>query len=231
MSDPRIIVALDFPDQVDALAFAKRLDRSSCRFKVGKELFTRAGPQFIEKLMRLDFEIFLDLKFHDIPNTAASACAAAAALGVWMINVHALGGKKMLLACRESLRQKNTKLIAVTLLTSLQREDLDEIGLFDTPEQIVQRLAMLTQRCGLDGVVCSALEAAQLRSSGLSENFLLVTPGIRLIDSDQNDQARIATPYQAMQNGADYLVIGRPITQATEPLKVLERINREIGFV
>lgn len=230
MSDPRIIVALDFSDQVDALAFAKRLDRSSCRLKVGKELFTRAGPQFIEKLMRLNFEIFLDLKFHDIPNTAASACAAAAALGVWMINVHALGGKKMLLACRESLRQKNTKLIAVTLLTSLQREDLDEIGLFDTPEQIVQRLAMLTQRCGLDGVVCSALEAAQLRSSGLSEDFLLVTPGIRLIDSDQNDQARIATPYQAMQNGADYLVIGRPITQATEPLKVLERINREIGF-
>ncbi len=230
MSDPRIIVALDFPDQVEALGLAEQLDHHSCRLKVGKELFTRAGPQFIEKLMQLDFEIFLDLKFHDIPNTAAAACAAAAALGVWMINVHALGGKKMLLACRESLHQKDTKLIAVTLLTSLQREDLDEIGLFETPEQLVQRLAMLTQQCGLDGVVCSALEATQLRLSGLRNDFLLVTPGIRLTDSDQNDQARIATPYQAVRNGANYLVIGRPITRATEPLKVLEKINREIGF-
>lgn len=231
LCDPRIIVALDFPDQVEALELARRLDRSLCRIKVGKELFTRAGPQLIEKLMRLDFEIFLDLKFHDIPNTAASACTAAAALGVWMINVHALGGKKMLLACRESLHQKNTKLIAVTLLTSLQREDLDEVGLFDTPAHIVQRLALLTQQCGLDGVVCSALEAAQLRSSGLIEEFLLVTPGIRLADSGYNDQARVATPRQAVQNGADYLVIGRPITRAAEPLKVLEKISREIYFV
>jgi len=228
--DPRIIVALDFPDQVSALALARQLDSSLCRIKVGKELFTCAGPQLIEKLMRLDFEIFLDLKFHDIPNTAASACAAASALGVWMINVHALGGRKMLLACRESLHQKNTKLIAVTLLTSLQREDVEEIGLSGTPTQIVQRLAMLTQQCGLDGVVCSALEAAQLRSSGLAQDFLLVTPGIRLADSDHHDQARVATPHQAVQNGADYLVVGRPITQAKEPLKVLEKINREIRF-
>ncbi|MDT8364632.1 MAG: orotidine-5'-phosphate decarboxylase [Nitrosomonas sp.] len=228
MSDPRIIVALDFSDQAAALEFVARLDRKLCRLKVGKELFTRAGPQLIDKLMRLGFEIFLDLKFHDIPNTAASACAAAASLGVWMINVHALGGRKMLLACRESLYQKKTKLIAVTLLTSLQREDLDEIGLFDTPEHIVQRLAMLTQQCGLDGVVCSALETAQLKLSGLGEDFLLVTPGIRLADSNQNDQARVATPFQAVRDGADYLVIGRPITQAADPLEMLERINREI---
>jgi len=228
VGDPRIIVALDFPGQVEALEFARRLDRSLCRIKVGKELFTRAGPQLIEELMRLDFEIFLDLKFHDIPNTAASACAAAAALGVWMINVHALGGKKMLLSCREALHKKNIKLIAVTLLTSLQREDLDEIGLFGTPVQIVHRLALLAQQCELDGVVCSALEAAQLRSSGLTGGFLLVTPGIRLADGDRNDQVRVATPHQAIRNGADYLVIGRPITQAAEPLKILEKINREI---
>jgi len=221
-------VALDFPNQVEALKFTKRLDHNLCRIKVGKELFTCAGPRLIEKLMRLDFEIFLDLKFHDIPNTAAAACAAAAALGVWMINVHALGGRKMLLACRKALHQKNIKLIAVTLLTSLQREDLDEIGLFDTPENIVHRLALLTQQCGLDGVVCSALEAAQLRKSGLNKEFLLVTPGIRLTDSEHHDQARVATPHQAVRNGADYLVIGRPITRATDPLKVLEKISREI---
>lgn len=230
MPDPRIIVALDFPDQSSALRLAERLDRSLCRVKVGKQLFTRAGPQLVDDLMRLGFEVFLDLKFHDIPNTAASACAAAAALGVWMVNVHALGGKKMLLACQQSLQQKNTKLIAVTLLTSLQREDLDEIGLFETPAQIVQRLAQLAQQCGLDGIVCSAQETAQLRALGLEKDFLLVTPGIRLNDNDNHDQARVASPRQAILSGADYLVIGRPITQAKDPLEVLEKIHQEICY-
>jgi orotidine-5'-phosphate decarboxylase len=181
----------------------------------------------IEKLMKLGFEIFLDLKFHDIPNTVAAACSAAAGLGVWLVNVHALGGRKMLVAARNALEGKRTKLIAVTLLTSLSHDDLHEIGIYDTPEVIVRRLASLAQQCGLSGVVCSAMEAAQLRAT-LGDNFWLVTPGIRLADDNMNDQVRVATPCEAMRNGADYLVVGRPITQSPDPLKALQRLNEEV---
>ncbi|HRQ04401.1 MAG TPA: orotidine-5'-phosphate decarboxylase [Nitrosomonas halophila] len=230
MSDPRIIVALDFPDPAQALALAAQLDSRLCRVKVGKELFTLAGPRLIEKLMALGFQVFLDLKYHDIPNTVAAACRAASGLGVWMINVHALGGRKMMLAARQALDGRATKLVAVTLLTSLRQDDLNEIGIHEAPEVVVRRLAALAQQCGLDGVVCSALEAAQLRAS-LGSGFLLVTPGIRTAADNLNDQARVATPSAAIANGVDYLVIGRPITQSPDPLNALERLSHEVACV
>ncbi|MEK6735624.1 MAG: orotidine-5'-phosphate decarboxylase [Pseudomonadota bacterium] len=227
MTEPRIIVALDFSSAEKALELAAKLDPRLCRLKVGKELFTAAGPALIEKLRIKDFEIFLDLKYHDIPNTVASACKVAANLGVWMINVHALGGRRMLSAAREALPTTGaTKLIAVTLLTSMDQDDLKDIGLRGEPEQIVERLASLSKACGLDGVVCSAQEAENLRQK-LGNDFCLVTPGIRLSDGSQDDQKRITTPQQAIRNGADYLVIGRPITQAPDPLAVLLRYTNE----
>ncbi len=228
MNESRIIVALDFTRADHALDLVANLDPHLCRLKVGKELFTTAGPQLIEKLANSGFEIFLDLKFHDIPNTVAKACKAAANLGVWMVNVHALGGKKMLQAAREALPTGTTKLIAVTLLTSMDRSDLQDIGLQGEPDQIVQRLALLTKDCGLDGIVCSALEAENLRKK-IGHDFCLVTPGIRLADGSLDDQKRVATPLQAINNGADYLVIGRPITQAKDPLSALQQINQEIN--
>ena len=227
MNDPRIIVALDFPDATSALNLIARLDPSLCRLKVGKELFTAAGPWLVERIMGKGFEIFLDLKFHDIPNTVASACRAAAALGVWMMNVHALGGRRMLTAAREAMPQGSTKLIAVTLLTSMDQSDLDEVGLKGEPQDVVQRLASLTRDCGLDGVVCSALEASKLRNA-MGADFCLVTPGIRPADSSPDEQRRISTPRQAIENGANYLVIGRPVTQATEPVAMLSRLNKDI---
>lgn len=228
MSDPRIIVALDFSSAEDALRLVDKLEPSLCRLKVGKELFTAAGPRLIEKLMLKGFDIFLDLKFHDIPNTVASACKAAAFLGVWMINVHALGGRKMLMAARNAIPQGATRLIAVTLLTSMDQDDLDDIGLQGEPEQVVVRLAQLTKDCALDGIVCSALEAANLRQQ-MGKDFCLVTPGIRPFDGQADDQKRIATPRQAIQNGANYLVIGRPITQASDPLLMCQKLNAEIS--
>ena len=228
MNDPRIIVALDFPGAEPALALAAQLDPQLCRVKAGKELFTAAGPQLVEQLMRKGFEVFLDLKFHDIPNTVAGACKAAAGLGVWMVNVHALGGRKMLSAAREALPPGKTRLIAVTLLTSMGRDDLADIGLSGEPEAVVQRLAGLASACGLDGVVCSALETARLRQM-MGKDFCLVTPGIRPLDVSVDDQQRVTTPRQAMANGADYLVIGRPITQAIDPLGMLQRLHAEIA--
>ncbi|MEP6605209.1 MAG: orotidine-5'-phosphate decarboxylase [Nitrosospira sp.] len=227
MSDPRIIVALDFPGAEQTLALIAKLDPALCRVKVGKELFTAAGPQVVEKIMSKGFEVFLDLKFHDIPNTVANACKAAAGLGVWMINVHALGGKRMLLAAREAVPVGTVRLIAVTLLTSMERSDLNEIGLHEDPQQVVQRLALLAGDCGLDGVVTSALEAPELRQI-MGKNFCLVTPGIRPIDVSVDEQKRITTPRQAIENGSDYLVIGRPITQARDPISMLQRLNEEI---
>lgn len=227
MKDPRIIVALDFSSAEQALLLAKKLDPMLCRVKIGKELFTAAGPMIVEKLMSKGFEVFLDLKFHDIPNTVANACRVAADLGVWMINVHALGGEKMLAAARDALPLGGTKLIAVTLLTSIGPDDLESIGLNNEPGNVVQKLAWLAYSCGLDGVVCSALEAAQLRQT-MGADFCLVTPGIRPIDALTDDQNRIATPQMAIQNGADYLVIGRPISQAADPLLMLQHLNKEI---
>lgn len=228
MNDPRIIVALDYSSASDALQLVNKLEPALCRLKVGKELFTAAGPQFVEKLMTQGYDVFLDLKFHDIPNTVAKACAAAAGLGVWMINVHALGGRKMLMAAREAISSSPTRLIAVTLLTSMDQDDLTDIGLQGTPEQIVGRLAQLTKDCGLDGVVCSALEAKRLRQQ-LGDDFCLVTPGIRPADGQSDDQKRVTTPQQAILNGAHYLVIGRPITQAGDPQAVCRQLHRAIS--
>jgi len=228
MHDPRIIVALDFSSAKDALRLAEKLEPGLCRLKVGKELFTAAGPSLVETLMLKGFDIFLDLKFHDIPNTVANACKAAAKLGVWMINVHALGGRKMLMAAREVIPQGSTKLIAVTLLTSMDQNDLADIGLQGSPEQIVERLARLAKDCALDGVVCSALEATNLRQL-LGNDFCLVTPGIRLSDKTSDDQKRITTPQQAIRNGANYLVIGRPVAQANDPYLILCQLNQAVN--
>lgn len=231
MSSSPIIVALDFPSEKEALELVAQLEPGRCRLKVGKELFTRSGPEFVKKLVKQNFDVFLDLKFHDIPNTVAQACKAGADLGVWMINVHAMGGRKMLEAAREAMpaNGSNPKLIAVTVLTSMGADDLKEIGLNHSPAEQVKHLATLTHDCGLDGVVCSPQEIALLRQS-LDTSFELVTPGIRPEWSVTGDQKRIMTPAQAMQAGGNYLVIGRPITQADNPMQALEKIEQELNM-
>ncbi len=228
-NDPRVIVALDFPDAGQALALVGQLDPGQCKLKVGKELFVRAGPALGERLAALGFKVFLDLKFHDIPNTVAQACRAAADLGVWMVNVHASGGLKMMQAAREAVDKTANppRLIAVTVLTSMSGEDLRQIGLEVEPAVQVERLARLSREAGLDGVVCSAQEATLLRAA-IGADFLLVTPGIRPAGSAVGDQSRILTPGRAIAAGADYLVVGRPITQADDPVTALQRINAEI---
>ncbi len=230
MSDPKVIVALDYPRADQARAFVDQVRPDLCRLKVGKELFVAAGPAFIEELASRGFAVFLDLKFHDIPNTVAQACKAAARLGVWMMNVHASGGPRMMHAAREALEglTERPRLIAVTVLTSMGEEELRAIGVETSTRQQVMLLASLAHDSGLDGVVCSAQEAPLLRSS-LNGDFLLVTPGIRPAGSDAGDQSRILTPAQAMRAGSDYLVIGRPITQAADPLAALDSIAREIA--
>ena len=226
----KIIVALDFDSHDAALALAKQLNPQQCRVKVGKELFTCCGPSIIEALHDLGFEVFLDLKFHDIPHTVAKAVKAAADLGVWMVNVHASGGFEMMKAAKEILDNctgKRPLLIAVTVLTSMSAEDLKLIGFEMTPQQLVKHLAALTQKAGLDGVVCSSQEAKMLKTS-LGNDFLLITPGIRPRNAEAGDQKRIMTPAEALQAGSDYLVIGRPITQNSSPLKALEAIVADI---
>jgi orotidine-5'-phosphate decarboxylase len=220
-----IIVALDAKSQYDALTIAEQLDPALCRVKVGKELFTHEGPSVVKALHDKGFEVFLDLKFHDIPNTTAQAVCAAADLGVWMVNVHASGGRKMMETCVQRLKAGNysTQLIAVTVLTSMGREDLKDLGLDIEPFEQVKRLAKLTQESGLDGVVCSAQEAKMLRET-LGQNFALVTPGIRPVGSNADDQKRIVTPKQAMIDGSTHLVIGRPITQSENPNQTLRDI-------
>jgi orotidine-5'-phosphate decarboxylase len=220
-----IVVALDYPTQKQAIEMAKQLDPNLCRVKVGKELFTAAGPAVIEQLHKLNFDVFLDLKFHDIPNTCASAVAAAAELGVWMVNVHASGGERMMTAAAEAIANKNNKplLIAVTVLTSMEQSDLAGIGLDVSPQQQVERLARLSRQSGMDGVVSSAQEIELIK--GLcGKSFLTVTPGIRPAGSAAGDQRRIMTPQQAVNVGADYMVIGRPITQALNPQQVCHDI-------
>ncbi|MFV5311280.1 orotidine-5'-phosphate decarboxylase [Acinetobacter schindleri] len=220
-----IIVALDAKSQYDALTIAEQLDPELCRVKVGKELFTHEGPSVVKALQDKGFEVFLDLKFHDIPNTTAQAVCAAADLGVWMVNVHASGGRKMMETCVERLKagNYNTQLIAVTVLTSMGREDLKDIGLDIEPFEHVKLLAALTQDSGLDGVVCSAQEAKMLRET-LGADFALVTPGIRPEGSNADDQKRIVTPKQAMLDGSTHLVIGRPITKSENMRQTLKDI-------
>jgi orotidine-5'-phosphate decarboxylase len=228
-TDPKIIVALDYPDPESALQLVKQLTPELCRLKIGKELFTAAGPRLIETVQDKGFEVFLDLKFHDIPNTVAKACEAAARLGVWMVNVHALGGKKMMQAACEAVAKFDTppRLIAVTILTSMDEQDIAEVGLSGSPEENVISLARLAKNSGLDGVVCSPKEVNQLRQQ-LGDEFCLVTPGVRPQGASQDDQKRTMTPKQALQSGASYLVIGRPITKADDPLQALTVICTEI---
>ena len=233
--EPRVIVALDFPETTSALSLVTRLDPTQCALKIGKELFVTAGPEPVRWLMARGFRVFLDLKFHDIPNTVARACAAATRLGVWMINVHAAGGAAMLTAARTAVDEAAAEqgraaplLIAVTVLTSLRDDDLRATGIADDTARQAVRLARLTADCGLDGVVCSAQEAPQLRAA-LGTGFKLVTPGIRPSGSAADDQSRIVTPQAAIANGADYLVIGRPIVEAPDPVAALAAINASLA--
>jgi orotidine-5'-phosphate decarboxylase len=230
LDNKRVIVPLDFPDAAAALALAARLDPRLCRVKVGKELFVAAGPAVVDALQERGFEVFLDLKFHDIPNTVAGACRSAARLGVWMMNVHASGGEAMLRAAREAVAAvtKPPLLIGVTILTSLDDAALARIGFSGTAREHVEGLARLSRECGLDGVVCSAQEAPLVRAA-TGTGFVLVTPGIRLDGDAKGDQARTATPREAIALGADYLVIGRPITRAPDPVAVLDAIRASLG--
>ena len=229
---PRVIVALDFPDAERALALAAGLSPRDCRVKVGKELFCRGGPDVVRRLVEQGFDVFLDLKFHDIPNTVAAACRAAAELGVWMVNVHAWGGSEMLRAARDALSDFHMPplLIGVTVLTSQDQSVLDELGVTTPLQDQVLRLAGLVAKAGLDGVVCSAREAGLLRRE-FGRDFALVTPGIRPAGSAGDDQKRIMGPAEAIRAGSSYLVVGRPITQSPDPAEALAGINRGLTAV
>lgn len=229
MSERRLIVALDFDDADRALSLARELNPRSCRVKVGKELFTRAGPAVVESLQSLGHEVFLDLKFHDIPNTVAGACRAAAELGVWMVNVHALGGERMMHAAAEAMSGggERPRLVAVTVLTSLDAGELRAVGLPDDPGALALRLAALAGRAGLDGVVCSPREAGAMRQA-MGEDWLIVTPGVRPAQARPDDQRRTLTPREALAAGADYLVVGRPVTAADDPAGALRTLASEL---
>jgi orotidine-5'-phosphate decarboxylase len=229
-SNSNIIVALDYNSVSEASRFVDSVSPELCKLKVGKELFTLAGPQFVSGLVGQGFDVFLDLKFHDIPNTVSKAVKVAADLGVWMTDVHASGGRRMMEDARNILEQSGSDmlLIAVTVLTSFAKEDLVEVGINCTPEEQVHRLAALAKSSGMDGVVSSAMEASGLRQA-LGDDFALVTPGIRPASAAGDDQRRVVTPAQAMTNGSSYLVIGRPITQSDDPVETLLDINREIS--
>lgn len=229
MTESRVIVALDFPDEAQAMKLVDRINPALCRLKIGKEIFTRSGPELVRRLVDRGYDVFLDLKYHDIPNTVANACKAAEDLGVWMINVHALGGPAMLAAARSALSSPGSPLlIAVTILTSSSREDLQAVGIDQSPVEMVQRLASMAKGEGIDGVVCSAMESHSLKSL-FGPEFLLVTPGIRLPADKADDQKRIVSPVDAIRQGSDYLVIGRPITQADDPVQKLLTINSDIS--
>jgi len=234
-SAPRVIVAMDFSEPLAALAMAKRLDPGLCRLKVGNELFTAGGPRIVEAFHELGFDVFLDLKYHDIPNTVAGAVASAARLGVWMVNVHAGGGVAMLKAAKDSLApfESPPLLIAVTVLTSLSSQDLSQLGWSPAADQLVATLAGMAWQVGFDGLVCSAQEASLLREQLSNDDDarqpVLVTPGIRPKGSGADDQFRIMTPGQAILAGSSYLVIGRPITQSDDPLGILRNITKEIA--
>lgn len=229
---PRIIVALDYPDAGAAMELVSGLDPKLCRLKVGKEMFTRFGPQFVEQLVAKGFDIFLDLKFHDIPNTVAAACAAVSDLGVWMTNVHASGGRRMMEAASSRLQQlpQSPILLAVTILTSLSQQDIAEVGYPGTPAENVLRLAKLADGSGMDGIVCSPMEVKEVRPV-VREGFRLVTPGVRSSSAQKDDQNRVMTPADAIKAGSDYLVIGRPITQASDPMQALLDIRSEVDFI
>ncbi len=227
MSEPRIIVALDYDSLPQALGLVDRIDPARCRLKVGKQLFTRSGPAAVTTLVERGFEVFLDLKFHDIPNTVANACRAATDLGVWMVNIHAQGGRRMMEAAREAVGDEGPRLIAVTVLTSLGTEDLVELGMVGSPGDVVLRLAAVAEAAGMDGVVCSPREIAELRRQRAA-GFLLITPGIRPAAAGLGDQRRVMTPAEAVAAGSSFLVIGRPITAAPDPMAALAAIEGEL---
>jgi orotidine-5'-phosphate decarboxylase len=230
VSSSKVVVALDFSDKNSLYNFIDRVDPTDCKLKIGKEMFTYFGPTLVTELVNRKFDVFLDLKFHDIPNTVAKAVTAAADLGVWMVNVHACGGSQMLNKAKDAIATYGSKaplLIGVTVLTSMDAQGLNEIGITTSPLEHVVKLAGLCQNAGFDGVVCSAQEAKILKST-YGQRFKLVTPGIRPLGSAANDQQRIVTPEQAVADGVDYLVIGRPITQANDPNEMLKQINRSI---
>ena len=225
--DNKIIIPLDL-EYSAAINMAKNFDANLCRLKIGSQLFTSSGPQIIKELNSLGFDIFLDLKFHDIPNTVYEAVKSAADLGIWMVNVHASGGRAMLEASKKALEgfDQPPLLIAVTVLTSLSEDSLSEVGIKDLSEQVL-RLAGLTNECDLNGVVCASTDVKAIKNR-FGKDFVTVTPGIRPNDSKVNDQNRISTPSEAVKNGSDYLVIGRPITESENPTKALEKIIKEI---
>lgn len=230
ITESPVVVALDYHERDKALAFVDKIDPRDCRLKVGKEMFTLFGPQLVRDLQQRGFDVFLDLKFHDIPNTTARAVAAAADLGVWMVNVHASGGARMMGAARDALApfgKDAPLLIAVTVLTSMEASDLHDLGVTLSPAEHAERLARLTQQCGLDGVVCSAQEAVRFKQA-FGASFKLVTPGIRPAGSEAGDQRRIMTPEQALSAGVDYMVIGRPVTQSVDPAQTLKDINASL---
>lgn len=228
-----VIVALDYADKQQAMNFIDQINPDDCQLKIGNEMFTYFGPEFVKEVQKRGFKVFLDLKFNDIPNTVAAGVKAAAELGVWMVDVHANGGAKMMEAAKNALLSYGKDaplLIAITVLTSMDEIDLQEVGIFISPAEQASRLAILAKNCGLDGIVCSAREVQRFRTR-LGDNFKLVTPGIRPVGSEFNDQKRIMTPQRAQAAGANYLVIGRPITQTDNPsgaLRViLNTLNRE----
>lgn len=228
VNDSKIIIALDFKDEASTMLLVDQLEPSLCKLKVGKELFVRCGPGLVKKLINKGFAVFLDLKFHDIPNTVAAACQAAADMGVWMVNVHASGGRKMMHFAREAIDKCEHKplLIGVTVLTSLSRQDIAEVGLDIEPAEQVLRLARLASESGLDGVVCSPQEVSSLKRE-IGQEFCLVTPGVRPAGAAIGDQQRVMTPFEALRHGSDYLVIGRPITASSDPVAALESIIKE----
>jgi len=229
MATSQIIIALDFPSTQQALDFVEQVDPQDCCLKIGKELFTLGGPNLVKEIVNKGFKVFLDLKFHDIPNTVANACHAAADLGIWMLNIHASGGRKMMETAANKLAQLEQPplLIGVTILTSLSAAEIQEVGFNGSPADNVLRLARLADDCGLDGVVCSPLEASAVRTA-TNPNFKLITPGVRPANAALDDQSRVMTPAKALQAGADYLVIGRPITAAPDPMKSLKSIIESI---
>ena len=231
----KLIVALDLPSAAAATQLAEKLRGRAGLFKVGSELFTAEGPVLVHYLVANGIKVFLDLKFHDIPNTVRAATREATRMGVSMLNVHASGGRAMMAAAAESAREASSALrmsrplvLGVTVLTSLTSEDLKEIGIGGGPEDVVARLARLAQSAGLDGVVASPREITAIRRA-CGPNFVIVTPGIRPATAEVNDQARIATPASAIQAGADFLVVGRPITSALDPAAAAEAIVAEMG--
>jgi len=230
MDQKRIIIALDFSDSATTIDLLGQLNPAQCRVKIGKELFTRCGPDLVKEIIAMGFDVFLDLKFHDIPNTVAKAVSAAADIGVWMVNVHASGGREMMCAARAAVDASGNKplLIAVTVLTSMSQADLAETGVNVAPIVQVSRLAALALECRMDGVVCSAEETSLLRTS-IGKDFVLVTPGIRPAGDDAGDQKRVVTPAEAFIRGSDYLVIGRPITMSANPRDKLSEIFNQVS--